>query len=332
MREHPRSRALAERAREHLLGGVPMHDGEVAGGPLFVAEARGSCSSTSTVASTSTSASGHRGDGRHGPRPRSAPSPSSRRGDHDDAPRRNALWAAEERPVGCVTRWQFALTATDANRFSIRLARHVTGGEGARLQLVLPRHRRRVVRDARGGRRRAATGQPRPTGPAVRDDEGRGVERRRGWRRRSRLGTSRSSSPSLLWTNVGIVHPDPGFHDALRALTRETGTLGDRRDPHDLLRARRLHGPARPRARRRHSRQADRRRHPRLRVRVHRRAGRPHRRRSSSRTPTSEAGGTLAANAPPGRDARATLAEVLTDEAFARMIPSPAAGRPASRA
>ena len=32
-----------------------------------------------------------------------------------------------------VTRWQFALTATDANRFSIRLARHVTDRpEGAR--------------------------------------------------------------------------------------------------------------------------------------------------------------------------------------------------------
>src|SRR4029079_18218622 len=31
------------------------------------------------------------------------------------------------------------------------------------------------------------------------------------------------TSPAL--TNVGIVHPDPGFHDALRGLTRDTGTL-----------------------------------------------------------------------------------------------------------
>ena len=31
------------------------------------------------------------------------------------------------------------------------------------------------------------------------------------------------TEPAL--TNVGIVHPDPGFHDALRSLTRDTGTL-----------------------------------------------------------------------------------------------------------
>src|SRR6185369_7335876 len=26
-------------------------------------------------------------------------------------------------------------------------------------------------------------------------------------------------------TNIGIVHPSPGFHDALREITRRTGTL-----------------------------------------------------------------------------------------------------------
>ena len=31
------------------------------------------------------------------------------------------------------------------------------------------------------------------------------------------------TEPAL--TNVGIVHPEPGFHDALRSLTRDTGTL-----------------------------------------------------------------------------------------------------------
>jgi glutamate-1-semialdehyde 2,1-aminomutase len=31
------------------------------------------------------------------------------------------------------------------------------------------------------------------------------------------------AEPAL--TNVGIVHPEPGFHDALRAITRRTGTL-----------------------------------------------------------------------------------------------------------
>src|SRR4029079_16131030 len=43
-------------------------------------------------------------------------------------PTEDALAVSEEltRRFG-ETRWQFALTATDANRFSIRLARHVTG-------------------------------------------------------------------------------------------------------------------------------------------------------------------------------------------------------------
>lgn len=26
-------------------------------------------------------------------------------------------------------------------------------------------------------------------------------------------------------TNIGIIHPDPGYHDALRDLTRKYGTL-----------------------------------------------------------------------------------------------------------
>ena len=37
--------------------------------------------------------------------------------------------------------------------------------------------------------------------------------------------TSPASSRSLRLTNIGIVHPEPGFHDALREATRKTGTL-----------------------------------------------------------------------------------------------------------
>ena len=55
----PRSRALAERARGSLLGGVPMTWMMRWAGPypLFLAEARARASSTSTGTSTSTSAS-----------------------------------------------------------------------------------------------------------------------------------------------------------------------------------------------------------------------------------------------------------------------------------
>ncbi len=45
------------------------------------------------------------------------------------------------------------------------------------------------------------------------------------------------AEPAL--TNIGIVLPDPGYHEALRRLTRATGTLLDhRRDAHALRRAR----------------------------------------------------------------------------------------------
>ncbi len=49
--------------------------------------------------------------------------------------------------------WQFALTATDANRFALRLARAITGRpKVAGLLLVLPRLRGRGARRRRRGR------------------------------------------------------------------------------------------------------------------------------------------------------------------------------------
>ena len=197
-------------------------------------------------------------------------------------PTEDALWVGEEltRRFG-VPRWQFALTATDANRFvdPSRAARH-GAAEGPRLQLVLPRKRRRGVRHARRRAGRGAAGQPR-----VRRFRPR---RRPRWssgttsqvsRRRSRRGDVALVLTEPALTNVGIVHPEPGFHDALRdADARHRDPARDRRDAHDLLRPRRLHEGARARTGPRHDRQADRRRHSCLGVRVHRRAGRPGRR------------------------------------------------------
>ena len=44
-------------------------------------------------------------------------------------------------------------------------------------------------------------------------------------RRARAAATSRACSRSRSMTNIGIIHPDPGYHDALRELTRDTGTL-----------------------------------------------------------------------------------------------------------
>ena len=98
-------------------------------------------------------------------------------------PRADAVWVGEElaRRFG-LPRWQMAMSATDANRFVLRFARHLTGrpadrGDG----LVLPRHRRRDP----GRARRTGAVVPRPgahgaAGRRRRDDRGGAVQRPRG--------------------------------------------------------------------------------------------------------------------------------------------------------
>ena len=56
-------------------------------------------------------------------------------------PTEDAIWVGEElqRRFG-LEYWQFTLTATDANRFAIRMARHITGRtKNPGFQLLLPR-------------------------------------------------------------------------------------------------------------------------------------------------------------------------------------------------
>jgi len=230
-REHPRSRTLAERAKEHLLAGVPMHwMAKWPGGfPLFVAEARGS---------RFTDVDGHEyvdfclGDtgamSGHAPEATlRAIAEQAARGITTMLPTEDALAVSEEltRRFG-VTRWQFALTATDANRFSIRLARHVTGRpkvlvfnwcyHGSVDESFATLEAGQVVS------RRGNLGPPVPPSETTKVVE---------WNDLDGLEAALApgdvalvlTEPAL--TNVGIVHPDPGFHDALRGLTRDTGTL-----------------------------------------------------------------------------------------------------------
>ena len=131
-REHPRSRELTTRAERSLLAGVPMPWMiRWAGGfPVFAAEATARASVTWTVTSTSTSASGDTAAMTgHSPAPTvRAVAEQAARGITLMLPSEDALWVGEElaRRFG-LPRWQFALTATDANRFAIRLARELTG-------------------------------------------------------------------------------------------------------------------------------------------------------------------------------------------------------------
>src|SRR5437588_7458943 len=132
--EHPRSSELSERAKRSLLGGVPMHwMVRWAGGfPVFATAAEGA---------RFRDVDGHEyvdfclGDTGamtgHSP-PATVRAVAQRYGELGGAttmlPTEDAEWVATElsRRFG-LTRWSFTLTATDANRWALRLARAVTG-------------------------------------------------------------------------------------------------------------------------------------------------------------------------------------------------------------
>src|SRR5262249_52322145 len=129
--EHPRSRELFEQARGSLLGGVPMHwmVRWPGGFPLFVESAEG-CHFLDADGRRYLGLS--RGDtgamtGHSPPATAAALSEQARRGATFMLPTEDAIRVGEElaRRFG-LPFWQIALTATDANRFAIRLARHRT--------------------------------------------------------------------------------------------------------------------------------------------------------------------------------------------------------------
>jgi glutamate-1-semialdehyde 2,1-aminomutase len=122
--------------------------------------------------------------------------------------------------------WQIALTATDANRFAIRLARHRTGRPKI---LVFHGCYHGTVDETfaalRDGRTVARAGNlgppvdPALTTRVVEFNDLRALEE----------ALSHGDVACVLaepgMTNVGIVLPEPGFHEAMRELTRRSGTL-----------------------------------------------------------------------------------------------------------
>lgn len=228
---HPRSKALFERAQASLLSGVPMNWMVRWAGafPVFVEQASGAYF---------TDVDGNRyldlclGDtgamtGHAPPAAVEAISAQLRRGVTFMLPTENALWVGEElkRRFG-LPYWQMALTATDANRFSIRLARHIT-----RRPFVLVYNWcyhgtvDETFATLKDGSVVARKGN---IGPAVAlADTTKVVEFNDLAALEAALapGDVACVLAEPVMTNIGIVHPDPGYHAALRELTRRTGTL-----------------------------------------------------------------------------------------------------------
>ena len=230
---HPRSLALFERAKATLVGGVPMNWMQrwPGGIPIFVDEARGAHfvdvdghSYIDFCLGDTGAMTGH------------AP------------PATVEAIARAGRAAGITTMLptEDAIAVGDAAHRALRAAvladrddaRPTPTGsccgspatrpaaKGPRLQLVLPRHRRRDARrSSTDGRVQSRAGNigppvdPALTTKIVEFNDVAALE--------AALAPGDVAcvlaEPAL--TNIGIVAPDPGFHDALREITRRTGTL-----------------------------------------------------------------------------------------------------------
>jgi len=228
---NPRSRELFERARGALLGGVPMNWMVKWAGahPVFVARAEGA---------RFTDVDGHEyvdlclGDtgAMTGHSPALTVAAIAERARHGITlmlPTADAIWVGEDlaRRFG-LPYWQFTLTATDANRFAIRLARQITGRDKI-LVFNWCYHGSvdetfATLVDGRVGPRSGNIGPPVDPAVTTRVVEFNDVDALEAALAHGDVACV-LTEPAL--TNIGIVHPDPGFHDALRALTRRHGTL-----------------------------------------------------------------------------------------------------------
>jgi glutamate-1-semialdehyde 2,1-aminomutase len=228
---HPRSRELFEQARAHMLDGVPMNWMTRWSSPFppFVAEARGA---------RVTCVDGHEyvdfglGDtgamtGHAPPAAVAAISEQARRGITTMLPTEDSLWVAADltRRFG-LPYWQTALTATDANRFAVRLARLVTRRpkilvynycyHGSVDETLI------TINDGVPGPRPGNAGPP--VDPTLTTKV---IE----WNDPHALEAALApgdvacvlAEPAL--TNIGIILPEEGYHAELRRLTRQTGTL-----------------------------------------------------------------------------------------------------------
>ena len=121
--------------------------------------------------------------------------------------------------------WQFALTATDANRFAIRLAREVTGRRRSSSTTGVTTARSTRPRDLDTRRVIAPEGNLGPPVDPAPDDQVVEFNDVEGLERALATGDVACALVEPALTNIGIVLPEPGYHDAFRKLTRENGTL-----------------------------------------------------------------------------------------------------------
>lgn len=229
---HPESKKLFLEAKECLLQGVPLNwmVRWMGGFPIFIEDAKGThlkCADgheyVDFCLGDTGSLVGHAPDAAA-----KAILEQFNKGASYMLPTRDAIWNGKEltRRFG-MKYWQFATSATDANRFALRLARRVTGrskilafnwcyhGTVDETIVALSPEGKTIVRRGNLGP---------PVDPAITTKV---VE----WNDVPALEAALKDRDVAaviaepVMTNIGVVHPAPGFHDALRNLTRRYGTL-----------------------------------------------------------------------------------------------------------
>jgi glutamate-1-semialdehyde 2,1-aminomutase len=329
-RAHPRSGTLHEQAKASLLDGVPMNwmSEWASPFPLFVETAAGAsfrCVDGHDYVDFCLGDTGAMAG--HSPAPVTE-AVQRRFADLGGAtamlPTEDAAWVGAEltRRFG-PTHWSFALTATDANRWAIRLARAATGRpkilvnsycyHGSVDESLIV-----VGPDGRGTARPGNVGAPCDVTLTSRVAEFNDLEQ---LERELAHGDVAAVLMEPALTNIGIVLPEPGYLAGVRALTRQYGTLLVNDETHtlsagpggctaawdlepDVVTVGKAIGGGIPAGA--YGLSADL---------ADRLLGRP----DLDLVDMGGVGGTLAGNALSVAAMRATLEHVLTDEAFARM-------------
>jgi glutamate-1-semialdehyde 2,1-aminomutase len=241
-RRNPRSAAAYGQA-EHLFGRVPMTWMNLAAGgfPVYLAGARGASVNDIDGHTYVDFALGDTGAmAGHSPAPTVA-AVHRRLAELGGAtamlPTEDAEWvgAALTRRFG-VSRWSFALTATDANRWAIRLARAVTG----RSKVLVNSYcyhgtvdESLIVSgpDGEGVSRPGNVGPPVDVTATSRVAEFNDVA---GLERALEHGDVAAVLMEPALTNIGIVLPEAGYLDAVRRLTSSSGSLLINDETHTL--------------------------------------------------------------------------------------------------
>src|SRR6201987_5082550 len=229
--DHPKSAEMYARARQSLLGGVPMNWMRKWAGafPVFVAHAKGAhftdvdgreyvdlcLGDTGAMTGHSPDVVAH------------AIAKQVREGITLMLPTEDSIWVADElRRRFALPYWQFALTATDANRFAIRIAREIT----QRPKILVYNYCYHgtvdesfaALRDGTVVPRRGNIGPPANPVETTRVVEFNDLNALEDVLKHGDVAVV-LAEPAM--TNVGIILPDAGYWAASRELTRKYGTL-----------------------------------------------------------------------------------------------------------